>query len=78
MALLLGAKGGYATPAGICVQTSQDTIIAEINKFKSLIDPAAGIQPTSPDFFHVEKHIATKLSVEIDAITAAIDAMAVV
>lgn len=77
MALVTGAQGGYTTPSGICVQTSQTNIIAEINKLKALIDPAAGTQPSSPDFFHIEKHIATKLSVEIDAITAAIDAMSI-
>ena len=77
MALITGAQGGYATPAGICVQTSQTNIIAEVNKLKILIAPADGIQPSSPDFFHIEKHIADKLSVEIDAITAAIDAMAI-
>ncbi len=78
MALILGAMGGYSTPAGVVIQATQDNIIAEINKLKTLIAPADGIQPNSPDFFHVEKHMATKLSVEIDAITAAIDAMAIV
>jgi len=77
MALSTGAQGGYATPAGICVQTSQDNIITEINKLKTLIAPADGIEPSHPDFFHIEKHIQDKLSTEIDAITAAIDAMAV-
>lgn len=77
MALVTGAQGGYATPAGICVQTSQDTIIAEINKLVTLIQPDDGIEPSSPDFFHIEKHVQAKLVTEINAITAAIDAMAV-
>ncbi len=77
MALLTGAQGGYATPAGICVQTSQTNIIAEINKLKTLIAPAAGTEPARTDWDEVSKNLADRLSVEIDAITAAVDAMAV-
>lgn len=73
----LGAVGGYATPAGICVQTSQDNIITEVNKLRALVTPTTGQSSASPDFDEIPPHYAEKLRVEIDALIVAIDAMAV-
>lgn len=73
--------GAYATPAGICVQTSQDNIITEINKLRALIpDPAVAPANSSNrggSFDAVSPQQATQLRAEILAITTAIDAMAV-
>lgn len=71
---------GVATPAGICVQTSQDTIIAELNKVKALIpditaDPV--VSATTPDFDDIKPSLAVQLRLEITALATAIDAMAV-
>ena len=71
---------GVATPAGICIQTSQDTIMAELDKVTALIpditaDPA--VSATTPDFDKWPPELATQMRLEMAALRAAIDAMAV-
>lgn len=80
--LAQGPFAGVATPAGICIQTSQDTIIAELAKVTALIpdpdtapanrgDNAYGI------FDKIDPILATQLRTELAALSTAIDAMAV-
>ena len=73
---------GVATPAGICVQTSQDTIIAELEKVKALIPDIEADPPVSVtvggNFDEILPALARQLRLEIDAMVAAIDAMDVV
>ena len=71
---------GVATPAGICVQTSQDNIITELNKVKALIPDITADPPvsaTTPDFDDIKPSLAVQLRLEIEALVTAIDAMAV-
>lgn len=78
-----GPFAGVVTPAGICVQTSQDNIITEANKVRDLFiapvkDELGGVvsQP-HPDFDQIPEHTRDKIIVEMNALTAAIDAMAI-
>lgn len=71
MALVTGAQGVYATVAGVIDATAKAEIAVMLQTFHDLIRPDAGIQPSSPDFFHIEKHIADKLNDELGAMAAA-------
>lgn len=72
---------GVATPAGICVQTSQDNIIAELEKVKALIPDPDAVVPVSAttggNFDEMFPATARQLRLEIDTLVTAIDAMAV-
>lgn len=72
---------GVATPAGICVQASQDNIITEVNKVKDLIPDITADPPVSVtkggNFDEISPQLASQLRDEIDALITAIDAMAV-
>lgn len=75
-----GPFAGVVTPAGICVQTSQDNIITEINKVKALFSdagPGTEGSETVPDFDQIPFHTAEKFRAELDALITAVDAMAI-
>lgn len=72
--------GGYAIPAGVCIQASQTTILAEIAKFEALFAAqtavSAGAQPHT-DFDRIPETTRAQILIETADLKAKIDAMAI-
>ncbi len=79
MAVSEGPFAGVATPAGVCVQASQTTIMAEIDKIIALIPSGAeGSSPMAhPDFDKMSPEAGVKLRAELTQLKTSIDAMAI-